>query len=82
MACDRPDYRTWLDRLMTGVYELLVTDAGTFFGVELPPLNEWYFTREDARQIASSCSASSARKLGGARVHERVPHSEPCVLTG
>ena len=44
-----PDYRTWLDPTIPGAYDQMVADADTFFGVELPSLQEWYLTREDAR---------------------------------
>jgi len=37
--------------MIPGAYEQLVADAGSFFGVELPSLQEWQLTREDARRI-------------------------------
>ena len=46
-----PDYRGWLDRLIPGAFQQLVADADTFFGVEHPSLQEWHFTRDDARAI-------------------------------
>src|SRR5689334_21016007 len=41
------DYRTWLDRMIPGAYDQMVSDADTWFGVESPSLQEWFLTRED-----------------------------------
>lgn len=46
-----PDYRSWLDRVLPGAHERAAADADTFFQVELPALQAWSFTAEDARRI-------------------------------
>src|SRR5688572_24080219 len=45
------DYRTWLDRLIPGAFQQVAGDADTFFGVELPSMQEWLFTQQDAQRI-------------------------------
>ena len=45
------DYRVWLNRLIPSAFQQLVADADTYFGVELPSMQEWLFTREDAKRI-------------------------------
>ena len=86
-----PDYRSWLDRMIPGAYEQLVADADTFFGVELPSLQEWHFTREDARRITQPVlgvlgSESASIWPGWNEVQERLrewlPQTEPFVLAG
>jgi pimeloyl-ACP methyl ester carboxylesterase len=47
-----PGYRAVLDQALPGAFEQHVADADTFFGQELPALQQWSFTREDARRIA------------------------------
>lgn len=46
-----PDYRDVLDRVLPGAFEQAVTDADTFFGQELPAVQQWTLTREDAGRI-------------------------------
>jgi pimeloyl-ACP methyl ester carboxylesterase len=86
-----PDYRTWLDRLIPGAYQQLVADADTVIGVELPSLQEWRFTREDARRITQPVfgvlGAESASSWPGwnevqERLREWLPQTEPFVLAG
>jgi pimeloyl-ACP methyl ester carboxylesterase len=83
------DYRTWLDRLIPGAFQQLVADADTFFGVELPSLQEWRFTRDDARAITQPVlgvvGAESASIWPGwdevqDRLREWLPQTEPFVL--
>jgi pimeloyl-ACP methyl ester carboxylesterase len=45
------DYRVVLDQELPGSFDQYVADAGTFFGQELPALQQWSFTREDASRI-------------------------------
>ena len=68
-----------------------MADADTFFGVELPSLQEWRFTREDARRITQPVlgvfgSESASIWPGWAEVQERLrewlPQTEPFVLAG
>ena len=86
-----PDYRGWLDRLIPGAFQQLVADADTFFGVELPSLQEWRFTRDDARAITQPVlgvfgaeSASIWPRWNGVqeRLREWLPQTEPFVLAG
>jgi pimeloyl-ACP methyl ester carboxylesterase len=85
------DYRAWLDRLIPGAFQQLVADADTYFGVELPSMQEWLFTREDARRITQPVfgvlGAESASIWPGwnevqARLREWLPQTEPFVLAG
>jgi pimeloyl-ACP methyl ester carboxylesterase len=86
-----PDYRTWLDRMMPGAYDRMVADADSFFGVELPSLQEWYLTREDARRItqpvlgvfgSESASIWSGWSEVQQRLREWVRQTELFVLAG
>jgi pimeloyl-ACP methyl ester carboxylesterase len=86
-----PDYRSWLDRRIPGAYQQFVADAETFFGVEMPSMQEWHFTREDARRITQPVLAvfgeeSASHWPGWNEVQERLrewlPQTEPFVLAG
>jgi pimeloyl-ACP methyl ester carboxylesterase len=46
-----PNYRVVLDRVLPGAFEQAVLDADTFFGQELPSLQQWSLRREDAARI-------------------------------
>jgi pimeloyl-ACP methyl ester carboxylesterase len=48
-----PGYRATLDRVLPGAFEQGVRDADTFFGQELPALQQWAFTREQAAGVAA-----------------------------
>ena len=61
-----PGYRTVLDQALPGAFAQHVADADTFFGQELPALQQWSFTREDARRIAQPVLA-----VIGAKSQER-----------
>jgi pimeloyl-ACP methyl ester carboxylesterase len=69
----------------------LVADADTVIGVELPSLQEWRFTREDARRITQPVlgvfgAESALIWPGWNEVQERLcdwlPQTEPFVLAG
>jgi pimeloyl-ACP methyl ester carboxylesterase len=45
------DYRGPLERGLPGVFEQAIADADAFFAHELPALQQWSFTREDASRI-------------------------------
>jgi pimeloyl-ACP methyl ester carboxylesterase len=47
-----PDYRTVMDRVLPGAFAQAVTDADTFFGQELPAVQQWTLSREDAGRIS------------------------------
>jgi 3-oxoadipate enol-lactonase len=46
-----PDYRGPLERGLPGGFEQTVADADAFFGQELPALQQWSLTPEDASRI-------------------------------
>jgi pimeloyl-ACP methyl ester carboxylesterase len=46
-----PGYRAVLDQALPGAFNQHVADADTFFGQELPALQQWVFTQEDAKRI-------------------------------
>jgi pimeloyl-ACP methyl ester carboxylesterase len=84
-------YRTHLDRLIPGGFEQAAADADTWFAVELPSLQEWRFTQEDARRIPhpvlAVLGAESVKDWPGwpeahARVQAWLPQAEPFVLAG
>ena len=86
-----PDYRGWLDRLIPGAFQQAVADADTLFGVELPSVQEWRFTRDDARRVTQPVlgvlgSESASTWPGWNEVQERLrewlPQTEPFVLAG
>ncbi|HEX2339338.1 MAG TPA: hypothetical protein VHI98_02570 [Vicinamibacterales bacterium] len=67
----------------------MVADADTVLGVELPSLQEWRFTREDARRITQAVlgvlGSESASIWPGwnevqKRLREWLPQTEPFVL--
>jgi pimeloyl-ACP methyl ester carboxylesterase len=61
-----PGYRAVLDRALPEAFDQHVADADTFFTMELPALQQWSFTREDARRIAQPVLA-----VIGAKSQER-----------
>jgi 3-oxoadipate enol-lactonase len=63
-----PDYRPVLDRALPGAFDQHVADAETFFSQELPALQQWSFTREDARRITQPVLA-----VIGAKSQELAP---------
>jgi pimeloyl-ACP methyl ester carboxylesterase len=84
-------YRTWLDPMNPGAVDQMVADADTFFEVELPSLQEWFLTREDARRITQPVlgvfgSESASIWPGWREVQERlcewVPQTDLFVLAG
>ena len=46
-----PDYRGALEQGLPGVFEQAVADADAFFAREVPALQQWSFTQEDASRI-------------------------------
>lgn len=85
------DYRSWLEQMIPGAYEQVVADAKTFFDVELPSLQAWQLTREDARRItqpvlgvfgSESASAWPGWDEVRARLSEWLPQTELFVLAG
>jgi pimeloyl-ACP methyl ester carboxylesterase len=86
-----PGYRTFLDRLIPGAYAQLVADADAFFADELPGIQAWRLTPEEARRIAQPVLAihgaeSAADWPGWREVLDRlrrwIPQTEAVVLPG
>jgi pimeloyl-ACP methyl ester carboxylesterase len=44
-------YRAALDRALPGAFDQHVADADTFFGQEMPALQQWSFREEEARRL-------------------------------
>ncbi len=88
-AVSGPAYRAMLDSVLPGAFELAVADADTFFDVELPALQEWTFTQEDATGIGQPVLAvlgsdSDAGWVGFSEGHHLLlkwfPQAKPFVL--
>jgi pimeloyl-ACP methyl ester carboxylesterase len=47
-----PDYRALLERAVPGAFEQAVADADTFFGQEMPAVQQWSFGPAEADRIA------------------------------
>jgi pimeloyl-ACP methyl ester carboxylesterase len=86
-----PDYRRTLDEAVPGGYEQAVRDADTFFAQEMPALQEWRFTRDEAQGIKQPVLAvlgadSAAVWPGFGEGHELVrewfPQAEGFTLPG
>ena len=83
-----PGYRPALDRGLPGAYEQAVTGADTFFARELPALQQWSFTQDDARRIPQPVLAvlGTASHPVFAERHELLlrwlPSAEPLDLPG
>ena len=78
-----PDFRAVFDRtLPPGSFERWVTDADTIFRSELPALQEWQFTREDAVRITQPVLnvVGANTRTYFREIHETVrtwlPHAE------
>jgi pimeloyl-ACP methyl ester carboxylesterase len=52
-----PDYRGRLERGLPGAFAQAVDDADAFFGQELPALQQWSFTQEDAGRVVQPALA-------------------------
>jgi pimeloyl-ACP methyl ester carboxylesterase len=52
-----PDYRGLLERGLPGVIEQCIADADAFFTQELPAVQRWSFTQEDASRITQPALA-------------------------
>ena len=83
-------YRAVLDRVLPGAFEQAVADADTSFRVEMPALEEWTFSREDAGRIrqpvlavlgADSDAVQPAIGEGHQLLLEWFPQAKPFVLS-
>ncbi len=57
-----PGYREPFEQALPGAFERGVADAETFFGQELPAVQQWQFGREDARRIVQPVLAVIGEK--------------------
>ena len=83
-----PGYRPALDHGMPGAFEQAVADADAFFAQEMPALQQWPFTEDDARRIqqpalavlgmASPPMFAERQKL----LLQWLPNAEPLDLPG
>jgi pimeloyl-ACP methyl ester carboxylesterase len=74
-----PGYRAVLDRVLPGAFAQAVLDADSFFGQELPSLQQWSLRREDAARIAQPVLS-----VVGAKSQQLSPiwtHRHQMVLT-
>jgi pimeloyl-ACP methyl ester carboxylesterase len=46
-----PEYREVLDEALPGAFDQAVAAADAFFGQELPAVQQWSFTQEDAKRV-------------------------------
>jgi len=81
-----PDYRAVLDQALPSAFDQAVADAETFFGQELPAVQQWTFTQEDASRITQPVLAVLGAK-SRPTFRERqalllawLPNAEPFVL--
>ena len=80
------DYRGPLEQGLPGVFEQAVADADAFFTQELPALQQWTFTQEDAGRITQpalavlgeNTSASFPERM--ALLASWLPNAEPFEL--
>ena len=83
-----PGYRPALDHGMPGAFEQAIADADAFFTQEMPALQQWPFTQDDARRIqqpaltvlgtASPPTFAERHKL----LLQWLPNAEPLNLPG
>jgi pimeloyl-ACP methyl ester carboxylesterase len=82
-----PEYRQVLDKVLPpGAFALAVADIDTFFQVELPELQRWRFTAEDAQHLRPPVLAvvgSETAQLfseGHALLKQWMPQAEELVV--
>ena len=63
-----PSYRAGLEQVLPGAFEQAVADADTFFGQELPAVQQWSLKREEAGRFTQP-----ALSVVGARSREMFP---------
>jgi pimeloyl-ACP methyl ester carboxylesterase len=83
-----PDYRAALEQALPDAFAQAVADADTFFGQELPAVQQWSFTQEEASRITQPVLAVLGA-LSRPTFRERwelllawLPNVEPFVLPG
>jgi pimeloyl-ACP methyl ester carboxylesterase len=81
-----PAYQAALEQALPSAFDQAVADADTFFGQELPAVQQWSFTQEEARRITQPVLAVLGAKSNPI-FHERrellltwLPNVEPFIL--
>ena len=83
-----PDYRHRLERGLPGAFDQAVSDADAFFGQELPALQRWSFTQEDATRVTQPVLAVLGENSAPTFPERRelllswLPNVEPFDLPG
>jgi pimeloyl-ACP methyl ester carboxylesterase len=83
-----PGYRAALDHGLPGAFEQAVADADAFFTQEMPAIQQWPFTEDDARRIQQPALAvlGTASPALFAERHKLLldwlPNAEPLDLPG
>jgi pimeloyl-ACP methyl ester carboxylesterase len=86
-----PDYRPVVDQVLQGAFAQAVTDADTFFGQELPAIQQWTLRQEDAARISQpvlSMMGAKSKEVSPiwSERHELIlawlPRAEGFVLSG
>jgi len=83
-----PGYRAALDHGLPGAFEQAVADADAFFTQEMPAIQQWTFTEDDARRIQQPALAvlGTASPAIFAERHKLLldwlPKAEPLDLPG
>ena len=83
-----PGYRPALDHGLPGAFEQALADADAFFTQEMPALQQWPFTENDARRICQPALAvlGTASPALFAERHKLLlhwlPNAEPLDLPG
>jgi pimeloyl-ACP methyl ester carboxylesterase len=81
-------YGPALEQGLPGAFEQAVAEADAFFGQELPALQQWAFTEEDARRIAQPVLLVLGESSTPTFPERRdvllawLPNAEPCDLAG
>jgi pimeloyl-ACP methyl ester carboxylesterase len=84
-----PGYRAVLDQALPGAFDQHVADADTFFSQEIPALQQWAFTQEEAKRIIQPALAVVGTRslkldpIWGERhqlLLDWLPNVEPFVL--
>src|SRR5262249_13956253 len=83
-----PGYRDPLERGLPGAFDQAVSDADAFFGQELPALQRWSFTQEDATRVTQPVLAVLGENSAPTFPERRelllswLPNVEPFDLPG
>ncbi len=86
-----PGYRALLDRVLPEAFDHAVADADTFFGQEMPAIQQWPFSRDDARRITQPILAVVGEmSMEMSPIWDErqqllltwLPNAEPFVLSG